>query len=74
MYMIERVTNIRYPKDVVHEPFHHLRDWAKNQRLASMLALLVQLVTVMMCPLHPPHLASPSALWLHDQEGYKEYI
>jgi hypothetical protein len=30
MYMIERVTNIRYPKDVVHEPFRHLRDQAKK--------------------------------------------
>jgi hypothetical protein len=26
MYMIERVTNLRYPKEVVHEPFRHLRD------------------------------------------------
>jgi hypothetical protein len=30
MYMIERVTNVRYPKDVVHEPFRHLRDRAKR--------------------------------------------
>jgi hypothetical protein len=30
MYMIERVTNVRYPKDVVHEPFRHLRDWDKK--------------------------------------------
>jgi hypothetical protein len=30
MYMIERVTNVRYPKDVVHEPFHHLCDRAKK--------------------------------------------
>jgi hypothetical protein len=30
MYMIERVTNIRYPKDVIHEPFYHLRDRAKK--------------------------------------------
>jgi hypothetical protein len=30
MYMIERVTNLRYPKDVVHEPLHHLRDRAKR--------------------------------------------
>jgi hypothetical protein len=30
MYMIERVTNVRYPKDVVHEPFCHLRDRAKK--------------------------------------------
>jgi hypothetical protein len=30
MYMIERVTNVRYPKDVVHEPFRHLRDRAKK--------------------------------------------
>jgi hypothetical protein len=30
MYMIERVTNVRYPKDVVHEPFRQLRDWAKK--------------------------------------------
>jgi hypothetical protein len=30
MYIIERVTNVRYPKDVVHEPFRHLRDRAKK--------------------------------------------
>jgi hypothetical protein len=30
MYMIERVTNVLYPKDVVHEPFRHLRDRAKK--------------------------------------------
>jgi hypothetical protein len=30
MYMIERVTNVRYPKDVVHEPFRHLRDRVKK--------------------------------------------
>jgi hypothetical protein len=30
MYMIERVTNVHYPKDVVHEPFCHLRDRAKK--------------------------------------------
>jgi hypothetical protein len=30
MYMIERVTNVSYPKDVVHEPFYHLRDRAKK--------------------------------------------
>jgi hypothetical protein len=30
MYMIERVTNVSYPKDVVHEPFRHLRDRAKK--------------------------------------------
>jgi hypothetical protein len=30
MYMIERVTNVCYPKDVVHEPFRHLRDQAKK--------------------------------------------
>jgi hypothetical protein len=30
MYMIETVTNVRYPKDVVHEPFRHLRDRAKK--------------------------------------------
>jgi hypothetical protein len=30
MYMIERVTNVRYPKDVIHEPFYHLRDRAKK--------------------------------------------
>jgi hypothetical protein len=30
MYMIERVTNVRYPKDVVHEPFRHLRDQSKK--------------------------------------------
>jgi hypothetical protein len=30
MYMIERVTNVRYPKYVVHEPFRHLRDRAKK--------------------------------------------
>jgi hypothetical protein len=30
MYMIERVTNVCYTKDVVHEPFHHLRDRAKK--------------------------------------------
>jgi hypothetical protein len=30
MYMIERVNNVRYPKDVVHEPFRHLRDRAKK--------------------------------------------
>jgi hypothetical protein len=29
MYMIERVTNVCYPKDIVHEPFRHLRDRAK---------------------------------------------
>jgi hypothetical protein len=28
--MIERVTNVRYPKDVVHEPLRHLRDRAKR--------------------------------------------
>jgi hypothetical protein len=28
MYMIERVTNVRYPKDVIHEPFRHLYDKA----------------------------------------------
>jgi hypothetical protein len=28
--MIERGTNIRYPKDVVHEPFRHLRDRTKK--------------------------------------------
>jgi hypothetical protein len=36
MYMIERVTNIRYPKDVVHEPFRHLRDRAKKAPKARM--------------------------------------
>jgi hypothetical protein len=30
MYMIERVTNVLYPRDVVHEPFRHLRDRAKR--------------------------------------------
>jgi hypothetical protein len=30
MYMIERVTNVRYPKDVVHDPFRHLRDHTKK--------------------------------------------
>jgi hypothetical protein len=30
MYMVERVTNILYPKDVVHGPFCHLRDRAKK--------------------------------------------
>jgi hypothetical protein len=30
MYMIERVTNVHYPKDVVHEPFRQLRDRAKK--------------------------------------------
>jgi hypothetical protein len=30
MYMIERVTNVRYPKDVVHESFRHLCDRAKK--------------------------------------------
>jgi hypothetical protein len=30
MYMIERVTNALYPKDVVHEPFRHLRDRSKK--------------------------------------------
>jgi hypothetical protein len=30
LYMIERVTNVLYPKDVVHEPFRHLRDRAKK--------------------------------------------
>jgi hypothetical protein len=30
MYMIERVTNVRYPKVVVHEPFRQLRDRAKK--------------------------------------------
>jgi hypothetical protein len=30
MYIIERVTNIRYPKDVVHEPFRDIRDRAKK--------------------------------------------
>jgi hypothetical protein len=30
MYMIERVTNVCYPKDVFHEPFRHLRDQAKK--------------------------------------------
>jgi hypothetical protein len=30
MYMIERVTNVHYPKDVVHEPLRHLRDRAKR--------------------------------------------
>jgi hypothetical protein len=30
MYMIKRVTNVRYLKDVVHEPFRHLRDRAKK--------------------------------------------
>jgi hypothetical protein len=30
MYMIERITNVRYPKDVVHEPFRHLCDRAKK--------------------------------------------
>jgi hypothetical protein len=30
MYMIERVTNVRYPKNVVHEPFCHLLDRAKR--------------------------------------------
>jgi hypothetical protein len=30
MYMIEKVTNVRYPKDVVHELFRHLRDRAKK--------------------------------------------
>jgi hypothetical protein len=28
--MIERVTNVHYPKDVVHEPLCHLRDRAKR--------------------------------------------
>jgi hypothetical protein len=30
MYIIERVTNVLYPKDFVHEPFPHLRDRAKK--------------------------------------------
>jgi hypothetical protein len=30
MYMIERVTNVRYPKDVIHEPFRHLCDRANK--------------------------------------------
>jgi hypothetical protein len=30
MYMIERATNVHYPKDVIHEPFCHLRDRAKK--------------------------------------------
>jgi hypothetical protein len=30
MYMIGRVTNVRYPKDVLHEPLRHLRDRAKR--------------------------------------------
>jgi hypothetical protein len=30
MYMIERVTNVHYPNDVIHEPFRHLRDQAKR--------------------------------------------
>jgi hypothetical protein len=30
MYMIERVTNVCYPKDVVHEPLRHLHDRAKR--------------------------------------------
>jgi hypothetical protein len=31
----------------------------KHQRLASMLAHLVQLLTMVMCLLHPPHLGLP---------------
>jgi hypothetical protein len=30
MYLIDRVTNFCYLKDVVHEPFRHLRDQAKK--------------------------------------------
>jgi hypothetical protein len=31
MYMIEKVANVRYPKDVAHEPLHHIRYRAKKQ-------------------------------------------
>jgi hypothetical protein len=40
MYMIERVTNVRYPKDVVHEPFCHLRDRAKKSTKGSQVCWL----------------------------------
>jgi hypothetical protein len=40
MYMIERVTNICYPKDVVHEPFRHLRDRAKKAPKARKYVIL----------------------------------
>jgi hypothetical protein len=55
MYMIERVTNVRYPKDVVHEPLRHLRDRAKRPpKAVSMLDRRVQLLPMMICPLHVP--------------------
>jgi hypothetical protein len=60
MYMIERVTNVRYPKDVVHEPLRHLRDRAKRPpKGVSILDHRVQLLAMMIFPLHAPLLYLP---------------
>jgi hypothetical protein len=53
MYMIERVTNVRYPKDVVHEPLRHL------PKAVSMLDHRAQLLAMMICPLLAPLLHLP---------------
>jgi hypothetical protein len=71
MYVIERVTNVRYPKDVVHEPFRHLRDRAKKAPKArkyvgsSSAAPPVQLLAMMTCPLHLLHLDLPVGTMAH---------
>jgi hypothetical protein len=58
--MIERVTNVRYPKDVVHEPLRHLRDRAKRPpKGRKYVGRQVQLLTMMICPLHVPLLHLP---------------
>jgi hypothetical protein len=62
MYMIERVTNVHYQKDVVHELFHHLRDRAKKAPKArkyvgsSSAAPRHDDVPAAPSPLRPPHL------------------
>jgi hypothetical protein len=60
MYMIERVTNVRYPKDVVHESLRHLRDRAKRPpKGRKYVGSRVQLLPMMICPLHVPLLHLP---------------
>jgi hypothetical protein len=60
MYMIERVTNLRYPKYVVHEPFHHLRGRAKKAPKARKYVGSSSAAPAMMtCPLHLLHLGHP---------------
>jgi hypothetical protein len=59
MYMIERVTNIRYPKDVVHEPLRHLHDRVKKAPKARKYV-----VSSSAAPCHYDVPAAPSHLGL----------